>query len=152
MISLTMNMAKANFFDPKAFEGPVDKATQKILNKFGSYCRKVAKNSIKTHAKSEHSSPGSIPFGHDGKTRYKDFIFYFFDKKAKEVVIGAVLLPRKDGTIVPGVLEHGGQVEKVVSGKNVIVNQEARPHMVEAFNKTIEKNLDELIKNSIVQG
>ena len=154
-MNFTMEMAKTNFFDPKAFVAPVDKAKRKILNEFGAYCRTVAKSSIKTKPAGQHAPAGQAPFGHEGKTRYKDFIFYFYDAAKDEVVIGAVLLPRKDRTRVPGALEHGGEVEitRRVNGvltKETIL-QDARPHMQPAFDKTVEKKLGKLIENSIVK-
>lgn len=154
-MNVDLDMAKGMFFDVNAFLNPVDKAKQKILIQFGAYCKAIAKNSIKTGAKDQHSAPGEIPVGHDGKVRYKDFIHFFHDKENDTVVIGAVLLPRKDRTIVPGVLERGGQVEHTkFQGKarsTVVTMHQPRPHMQRAFDKTVAKNLDKLIENSIVK-
>lgn len=156
-MNLTLKMAKENFFDPKAILSAAEKGKRKILVGFGATCRKIAKNSIKTGPDDKHSAPGQAPIGHNGKTRYKDFIFFFHDKDTDEVITGAVLLPRKDKTIVPGALEKGGLVDhRKFSGSGgnyqvVTTLQAARPHMKPAFDKTVEKFLPGLIENSIVK-
>lgn len=152
----TLDMAKKNFFDPAAFKDPIAKAKNKILGGFGAHCRAIAKNSIKTKPKGVSSAPGGLPFGHDGKTRYKDFIFFFHDKARDEVVIGAVLLPRKNPAPMPGVLEKGGKIEVKLgfNGRDGVgtERQQARPHMKPAFDKTVKAHLKELISHSIVKG
>lgn len=144
----TMQMAVENFFDVKAFDDPVKNGVKKILNGMGAYTRTVARNSIKTGGPGEHSPAGRPPTGHDGARRYKDFIFYFFGRESEEMICGAVLLPRADRTLVPGVLEEGGQVN---DGNGGTFFQEPRPHMLPAFEKAKEKFLPKLIENSIVQ-
>lgn len=154
---ITLDMAKMAF-NPKVFDAPVDKAKRKILSEFGAYVRTIAKNSIKTMPKEVHAKPGQAPYGHDGSTRYKDWIFFFVDHAASEVVIGAVALPRKDQTLIPNVLENGGQTQipKRSSGGKVIgyttVMQQSRPHMSQAFEKAKKEKLPKLIEGSIVKG
>ena len=152
MVGVTFEMSKTMFFDPKKFDKPVKNGIRKILSGFGAYTRSIAKNSIKTGADGQHSEPGATPIGHTGKTRYKDFIFYFFDPNTEEVIVGAVILPRKDRTIVPGALERGGETEIYLrGGKTKTVTMEARPHMLPAYEKAVEKLLPKLIENSIVK-
>src|SRR3990167_2315809 len=146
MLGVTFEMSKTMFFDPKKFDKPVKNGIRRILSQFGGYVRTVAKNSIKTGSDDHHSSPGQAPVGHPGKTRYKDFIFYFFDGQAEDAIIGAVILPRKDRTKVPGVLEQGGETEIYLrGGKTKTVSMEARPHMLPAYEKAVEKMLPKLI-------
>ena len=156
MIGVTMEAAKGMFFDPSTFDDPLAKAKQKILNRFGATVRATAKNSIKQGAEGQHAAAGQPPLSHNGTTRYKDWIFYFWDKTLDEVIVGAILLPRKDHTIVPNALEQGGQVEHTkfvgATRQTVITNQAARPHMKPAYDKTVEKLLPSLIENSIVKG
>lgn len=152
MLNVTFDASKM-MFDTGAFRNAVRRAKRKILSKWGAYVRTVAKNSIKTGGDDQHSQPGSTPIGHNGKTRYKDFIFYFFDAGSDEVIVGAVLLPRKDRTKVPGALECGGETEITLRGRRgtKTVTMAARPHMKPAYDKANEKLLPELIANSIVK-
>lgn len=151
----TLDFVVTRFFDPSSFDDPLARAKMKLLNDFGRYVRKTAMNSIKTKPHDEHAPAGEIPFGHDRKSkkqyRYKDFIFYFYDKNSDGVIIGAIILPRKDRTKVPGVLEYGGDVEIInKKGQSVVFSQAARPHMQKAFEKAVENFLPELISASII--
>lgn len=151
----TMEFAASKFFDPKAFDRPIAKAKKKILSQFGAYVRKVAQNSIKTGAATQHSPPGVPPTGHSGSTRYKDFIFYFYDAAGDSVVIGGAALPRRDSAKVPQALERGGQTtgtRQLSGGKRVkeTIMLQARPHMVKAYEIAVKKFLPQLIENSIV--
>ncbi len=150
MLKLGVN----TFFNPKAFASPVDKASQKILSQFGAYTCGVAKRLIKTKPADQHSSGGNAPYGHEGTTRYKDFIFFFYDASKKTVVMGAVLLPRKDQQKVPQTLERGGvaTITQFEGGhlKAKTVRYEPRPHMQTAFDIVVKKFLPKLIEGSIV--
>jgi len=154
VITFTIDQAKGLFFDPKKILDPAEKATQQMLSKFGGYVKRTAKNSIKTSE--EFSKPGQPPKSRGGKVRYKDFVFYVYDRALKEVVIGAVLLPRKTSTKVPQVLEYGGTKEanefKGRVHKKIATSQTERPHMRPAFDKAVKRLLPELIANSIVKG
>lgn len=149
----TMKAVKMSF-DKNAFKVPVNRAKQKILREFGAYVRTVAKNMIKTGAKDHHSKPGMPPIGHDGPTRYKDFIFYVVEGDG--VIVGSALLPRKDQNKMPGDLEKGGQVmvTKRVNGvlTKVPVMMAGRPHMKKAFDIAIKAKLPKLIEHSIVSA
>ena len=151
----TIKMAKANFFDPKAFADPIRRAKARILSRFGATVRSIAKKMIKPASDwDDHAPPGAPPKSHTGKRKYKDFIFFFHDKANDTVIIGGALLPRKDRTIVPGVLEYGGETEQTYFEHGVkktrVVMQEPRPHMRKAYDIAVKKLLPDLIKNSIV--
>jgi hypothetical protein len=154
-MNVTFKMAKSMFFDEKAILGPAEKAKRKMLNEFGAYVRTTAKNSIKPAGDNQHAPPGKPPYSHKKRTRYKDWIYYFYDKFADDVIIGGILLPRKDRTKVPGVLERGGQVEYRKREKNRmrrdVRTQQPRPHMQPAFDIAVSRKLPGLIKNSIVK-
>lgn len=161
-MNVTMSLAKGMFFDPNKILNPARRAKAKCLQEFGRYVRATAKRMIRVTPKNDVSKPGQVPHGHDGKVKYKDFIWYFHDKANDEVVIGAVLLPRKDSTRMPGVLEYGGTavhntkefrtrsgkvVAKVTSSTQAM--HAPRPHMRRAFDIAIKVMLPKLLANSI---
>lgn len=154
MLNLTLKDLKVQW-NAKPIISAADRARNKMLGKFGGYVRSTAKNSIKTGADNQHAPPGKPPVGHTGNPRYKDWIFYFVDYSSGEVVIGAILLPRKDNQTVPGTLERGGTSQVPVyrgwgRSRKITIQQAARPHMQPAFDKAVEKMLPQLIENSIV--
>ncbi len=154
MIAMTLSEAKI-IWNEKPLLSKADQAAIGALNGVGAATRTIAKNSIKTQPKGKRSKPGGPPYGHDGRTRYKDWIFFFVDKQRKEMVAGAILLPRKDQTKVPGVLEKGGKSTVLRNkefwwkGPRVEIAQQARPHMAPAMDKAVKKYLPKLLENSI---
>lgn len=172
-MNVTLDMAKTLFFDPKKIEDPAKRAWQRRLAKTGSLVRQIAKNSMPVASgPDDHSQPGHPPKVHNApnraarkaaglklKKRFKDFVFFYNDRAKDEVVIGGILLPRADRTIVPGVLEYSGEVEHraidkyvngvKVKGPAVTKVQEARPHMNPAMEKFKEEYLDDMIKDCI---
>lgn len=153
MITISLQDLKLEFSAEPVLRAE-EVATRKTLGKLGATVRKIARNSIKTRGDNEHAPPGEPPIGHNGNPRYKDWIFYYVDRSPKEVVIGPLLLPRKDSQIVPETLEYGGEVPVPTSHKpnapKVLVRQEARPHMRPALDKAVEKYLPAMLENSIV--
>ena len=98
-----MQDGKFVFFDSEVVKRATNKAQRQALSKFGGYCRKVAKNSIK---RSKYpSKPGSPPHSHTG--RLKNNIFYGWDEIKRTVVIGPLKTSRSVPP-VPNVLEYGG--------------------------------------------
>lgn len=153
MIALTLSEAKI-IWNEKPLLSKADQAAISAISGVGAGTRTIAKNSIKTQPQGKHSKPGSPPYGHDGRTRYKDWIFFFVDKQKKEMVAGGILLARKDQSKVPGVLEKGGkstvsQKEFWWKGPRIEITQEARPHMAPAMDKAVKKYLPKLLENSI---
>lgn len=147
MLAISLKDLKLKF-NAKPIMDASARAKRKTLNGFGAYVRSTSRNSIKTRQdRNEHAPPGGPPYGHSGKTRYKDWIFYVVE--GDNVVIGAVLLPRRDSVKMPGVVEQGGQTI-TPSGRRVA--QAARPHMRPAFEKAKKQLLPRLIANSIVKG
>ena len=150
-------------FKPKAITDPAERATKKLLSSFGGYCRAVMRSSIKrARGPHHHAPPGSPPLYHDGGSiNYKDTIFFVVDSKAKNVVIGGVLLSgtKADGKPVPGILEHGGAemgVEPERSKRKgeihgVKRHAEPHPHAEPAFEKAVKKKLPDLIKGGIMR-
>ena len=135
---------KSLFFDKAGVVNKVDKATRKVLSKFGAFVRTTAKSSIRKRKKP--SAPGSPPSSHVGLL--KKFIFFSYEPQSRNVVIGPVLLSSKKSSgsnTVPGVLEYGGKTQRAVwddsekqrKQKNVTIRK--RPFMHPAFDKELSK-------------
>ena len=109
---------KKVFFDRKKVIDAVDKATRRVLSRFGAYVRQAARTSIKK--RKQPSPPGRPPAGHTGLLRR--FIFFAFEPQRRDVVIGPARLHQVSFTrsgrpvrgTVPEVLEYGGRVRLLV--------------------------------------
>jgi len=120
------------FFDTKKVRRSVDRATRRVLSKFGAFVRRGAKSSIRKRKRA--SAPGEPPSSHTGLLRR--FIFFGYDRSARSVVIGPGRLNQKIGD-APHALEHGG-TSTVIEGlrgkrKKRRVKMAARPYMGPAF-------------------
>ncbi|HNQ22488.1 MAG TPA: hypothetical protein PKK06_05280 [Phycisphaerae bacterium] len=127
-------VTKQMFFDTRAVTKRVDKATRKVLSKFGAFVRTGAKHSIRK--RKAVSKPGEPPSSHIGLLR--KFIFFGYDAGRRSVVIGPLRLNQKVGD-APQALEYGG-TSTVVEGlrgkrKKRRVRIAARPFMGPAFER-----------------
>lgn len=102
MVNLKLKAFKAGFFDRAAVVGAADRATRKVLSKFGAFVRQRARTSIRKRKGT--SEPGRPPFSHLGLLR--NFIFFAYDRERSSVVIGPALINRPSGA--PENLEYGG--------------------------------------------
>ncbi|MCE5327898.1 MAG: hypothetical protein LLG01_15940 [Planctomycetaceae bacterium] len=116
------------FFDRKAVAGAVDRATRKVLSKFGAFVRTTARSSIRK--RKAVAAPGNPPSSHVGLLR--KLIYFGYDPSRRSVVIGPTPL---HGAEVPPLLEYGGQARR--KSRNRIVTATYRPHpfMGPAFEK-----------------
>jgi len=123
----------------------VDKATYKVLVRFGQYVRKVARHSIR--ARKGPSAPGQPPHSQTGLL--KSFIYYGFNPAQRSVVVGPARIQGAQSygpMTVPELLEKGG----IVRGRDGKMHRyEARPYMAPAFERSKEEKLDELWRDSI---
>ena len=146
---------KALFFDSKAVMDATDRATRKVLSKFGYLVRKSARASVKEAAGS--SSAGQPPHSHmrarrrrlnakrrsEGKEPVKKgfeglrYILFSFNPESRSVIIGPASNRTRSMTI-PEILEYGEKDPRVA----------ARPFMGPAFEKE-QKSLPSLWGNSI---
>jgi hypothetical protein len=124
-----MNMRiKQFFFDRQAVLGAVDKATRRVLSKFGAFVRTAAKHSIRK--RKAVSEPGSPPSSHVGTLRR--LIFFGYDPARKSVVIGPA--PFRNEVEAPPLLEYGGRASrKDRKGNRVTATYRPRPYMGPAF-------------------
>ncbi len=133
---------KKNFFDRKAVMDAADKATRKVLSKFGAFVRTRSRTSIKKTDRV--SAPGSPPSSHDPHL-LRSFILFSYEPLRRSVVIGPAKVGGKIGN-APQALEEGGDSEAWESfwvgagpGRQrrrrlVKTTVRARPFMVPAFN------------------
>ena len=128
MIGFKIDQAKTMFFDRKKVERSADRATLRVLSRFGAYVRKTARESIRKRKRA--SSPGEPPSSHTGLL--KRFIFFVFDRAKRSVIIGPTRLAAKVGQ-APEALEYGGRSKAAVRGKTYSTFIESRPFMHPAF-------------------
>ena len=119
---------KAMFFDSKAVVSATDRATRKVLGRFGASVRLTAKHSIRK--RKAVSDPGKPPSSHAGHLR--KLIFFAFDVGRRSVVIGPLRFRTGEA---PPLLEYGGQVTRKRRGKRRRMKYAARPFMGPAFEK-----------------
>lgn len=143
MVGMSFDKMKAMFFDRKEVAGAVDRATRKVLSKFGAFVRTTAKHSIRKRKAA--SPPGSPPSSHVGLL--KRLIFFGYDTTRKSVVIGPA--PLRASVEAPPLLEYGGRARrKTRQGKSVMATYRSRPFMGPAFEKERPK-LPALWANSV---
>jgi len=143
VIGVNLDKAKSMFFDRKAVVGAVDRATRKVLSKFGAFVRTTARHSIRKRKGA--SPPGRPPHGHVGLL--KRLIFFGYDTTRKSVVIGPT--PLRASVEAPPLLEYGGRARrKDRKGKTVTATYKARAFMGPALAKEKPK-LPALWANSV---
>ena len=151
-------IAKQMFFDSPKVMSAVDKATRKVLSKFGAFVRTRSRTSIRR--RKGISQPGQPPSSHAGHLRR--LIFFGYDSSRRSVVIGPT--PFGEGE-APELLEQEhvpGTVRRVTRpdrtsrasgssdkrGRRRTMTYRARPFMGPAFEKEKE-GLPALWANSI---
>ncbi len=127
-------VTKQMFFDRKAVTSRMDRATRKVLSRFGAFVRTGARHSIRKRKRS--SAPGEPPSSHTDLLR--KLIFFGYDRDRRSVVIGPQRLNQKVGD-APHALEHGG-TSTVVEGlrgrrRKRRIKIAARPFMGRAFER-----------------
>ena len=140
-------VTKQMFFDKAPVLRAADKATRRVLSRFGAYVRTTARHSIRKRKAA--SRPGRPPSSHTGLLRR--FIYFGYDRGRKSVVIGPQRLNQKVGD-APAALEHGG-VSTIVEGlrhrrRKRRVRITARPFMGPSFEKEKPK-LPSMWANSV---
>jgi hypothetical protein len=142
MFGMTIDTAKQGFFDRERVKRAMDRATFRVLSKFGAHVRQRAKTSIRK--RKGISPPGQPPHSHTGLLR--QFIFFAYDADRKSVVIGPTLL--RSGSEVPRLLEYGGETTILKRGKPYRAHYRPRPYMRPAFEEE-ESNLTTLWRNTV---
>jgi len=125
---------KRVFFDTKTVRAKTDRATRRVLSRFGAFVRQTARRSIRKRKKS--SQPGRPPSSHTGLL--KKFIWFGYDVVRRSVVIGPVRLSQKGRGEAPSALEHGGLVmmrPRRREGKETRTRIRPRPFMGPAMDR-----------------
>jgi hypothetical protein len=135
---------KLLFFDSKRITSSVDKATRKVLSRFGAFVRRTAKQSIRKRKKS--SAPGKPPSSHTGLL--KRFIFFGYDRKNLTVVIGPARLTDNNRGTAPSILEFGGTATVKGKKRKKNVTIQPRPFMGPALEKE-KPGLPSMWKDSV---
>ena len=105
-----------------------DKATRRVLSKFGAFVRTRARTSIRRRKAA--SAAGSPPSSHTGLLRR--WILFGYDAGSRSVVIGPAKLGGAKGSNAPAALEYGGPA---TNAKGRAIQIGARPFMRPAFNR-----------------
>ena len=121
----------ALFFDSKLVMSSVDRATRRVLSKFGAFVRRTAKSSIRKRKKP--SAPGNPPSSHTGLL--KKFIWFGYEPQHQSVVIGPKQLTQNKRGAAPSLLEHGGVGTFRRKKKLRRVRYHPRPFMGPALDK-----------------
>ena len=135
---------KQMFFTSKAVLSATDRATRRVLSKFGAYVRRASKSSIRK--RKAISAPGKPPSSHTGLL--KRFILFGYDPTKRSVVIGPLRLTRGARGDAPRALEEGGTSRMVRRGRKKRVKIKARPFMGPAMEREKPK-LPQMWRNSV---
>jgi hypothetical protein len=131
---------KSLFFDRAKVVDATDRATRRVLSRFGAFVRRSSRSSIRRRKRV--SRPGEPPSSHNGLL--KRFIFFGYDPASRSVVIGPQRLTQNNRGQAPALLEHGGT--GTANGKRV--RYHPRPFMGPAFEKEQPK-LPAMWRNSV---
>ncbi|MGC9455262.1 MAG: hypothetical protein ACP5HU_10415 [Phycisphaerae bacterium] len=124
-------VTKQMFFDAKKVRRATDRATRRVLSRFGAFVRRTARSSIRKRKRI--SRPGRPPSSHTGLL--KRFIFFGYDTRARSVVIGPARLTQTGRGEAPSLLEYGGWTTLKRRGRRKRARYKARPFMGPAFEK-----------------
>lgn len=151
MIGMSVNKAKAGFFDRKKVIAATTRAERQVLSKFGAYTRQRARTSIRKSNKT--STPGKPPYSHEPHL-LRNLIFFVYEPEQHSTIIGPARLNQRVGN-APEALEKGGPSEvlfrdRKTGGAKTIkkVNIKKRAYMQPAFDAE-KQNMDRLWSNSI---
>ena len=132
------------FFNSPKVIAAMDKATRRVLSRFGAFVRQRAKSSIRKRKKP--SAPGSPPSSHVGLL--KKFIWFSYEPNRRSVVIGPARLGGRNRGDAPSLLEYGGTTTIRRRKRRRRVRIRVRPYMGPAFEKE-RVRLPVLWKNSV---
>lgn len=144
MIGMKLNKAKSMFFDRRPIISAKDRATRRVLSRFGAYVRTRARSSIRKRKRA--SAPGQPPSSHTGLLKK---IYFGYDPGPQSVVIGPIKLNAKSSGVAPELLEEGGTTRKDYGkDKGKMIRIQPRPFMGPAF-EAEKPQLPKLWQNSI---
>lgn len=150
---------KDAFFTSPAVAKLLAPQEKKALGRMGGYVRRTAKNSLRY--RDGASQPGSPPHVHRYFTRQKtnrktgevkaqqvsplrELIFYAFDASKRSTVVGPAIFggasrKTKGSGPVPGILERGGTVTRVIETPVRKFGRKATPRQRESFLRLVKE-------------
>ena len=141
-------VCKKMFFDRKAVTRRVDRATRRVLSKFGAFVRTTARSSIRRRKKV--SEPGKPPSSHVGLL--KRFIYFGYDPQRETVVIGPMPLHGRGYGNALEALEYGGTFTRYAGTRRrrrrYRAKYKARPFMGPAFEQ-VKPKLPQMWRDSV---
>lgn len=161
MFGMTIDAAKAGFFDTTAVTKSLDRAERANLSRAGAAIRTAAQRSL-AYDKTR-SAPGQPPHAHRTMTVKKkrkktgkvfkqavsplrNFLFFSYDADRHSVVIGPVALSDHHGPEALIALEKGGTSHD--EDRNRTIHIAARPFMMPAY-KSVEPKIADMWRNSV---
>jgi hypothetical protein len=143
VIEISAEALKQNILDREKVMDATERASLRVLTRFGAFVRQRAKTSLRQ--RKSISDPGAPPSSHLGLIR--DHILFVVEPATKNVIVGPLLLHRGSPTALEA-LEHGGESLIMRHGKPVSITIQPRPFMQPAFDTELEK-APELWENSL---
>jgi hypothetical protein len=136
---------RQSFFDRAAVTQAVDRATRRVLSKFGAFVRTTARSSLRRRKRV--SEPGQPPSSHTGLV--KRFLYFGFDAVRKSVIVGPAKLNKPEPRVLE-LLEQGGQIRRRSRRTRKLETHvyRARPFMGPALRRELPK-LPAMWRNSI---
>ena len=134
---------KGLFFDRQKVQDAADRATRRVLSRFGAFVRTRSRSSIRRRRGS--APPGQPPRAHSSEIKR---ILFAYEPAEQGVVIGPVGLngvDRPGGKTVPELMEFGGRIRR--DGQTL--EYEPRPFMGPAFAKEVDKQMPDMWRDSI---
>ena len=133
----------------RALVKAVDRGKLRMLFRFGSLVRTVARRSIRSRRGA--SAPGKPPSSHTDTL--KRLIYFKVEPSSDNVVVGPLLFKSKSESkpvsdTVPAIIETGGQTVRQLGKRRLIERRAARPFMGPAH-QTGQKELPDMLANSI---
>jgi hypothetical protein len=144
-MNFSIRQFRASFFDTRAVTSAVDRATRRVLSKFGAFVRTRSRSSIRSRRRI--SEPGQPPSSHTGLL--KRFIYFGYERDRKSVVVGPAKLNKPDPRVLE-LLEFGGRTRRrnLRTKQLEMQNYRARPFMGPALAKETPK-LAPLWRNAV---
>jgi hypothetical protein len=100
-VAFSIREYRQSFFDSAAVQSAVDRATLRVLSRFGAFVRTSARSSIRK--RKAVGRPGEPPSSHEGSL--KRLILFAFDTQSQSVVVGPARFRAGEA---PPLLEFGG--------------------------------------------
>ena len=136
---------RQSFFDRAAVTQAVDRATRRVLSKFGAFVRTTARSSLRRRKRV--SEPGQPPSSHTGLV--KRLLFFGFDAVRRSVIVGPAKLNKPKPRVLE-LLEQGGNIRRRNRRTRKLETHvyRARPFMGPAMKKELPK-LPAMWRNSL---